>query len=401
MAVVAARFYGDPTATLRVAGITGTNGKTTTAFLTRALLEGAGSRRACSGTVKSVVGGVEHAGRAHDARGDRPPAHVPRDARRAATPRARWRSPRTRSSCSRADAIHVAAAVFTNLTQDHLDFHPTMEDYFQAKRLLFASQLTEVRIANADDAYGRRLIEEFACADVRDRRARPTTARSTCARTATGCDFVAVTPDGSFPARVPLPGRFNVLNALAAWAAARALGAPADGPRRVAGGRRDRARALPAGRGRPAVRRRRRLRAQARRAGAGAAGGARAGVRAADRGRRRGRGPRPRQAPDHGRDRGPAGRRRADHLRQPALRGAGGDHRRDRGRHPVVAARGGRARRRPARDDLPRDRAGPARRRRRDRRQGPRAGPGVRGRPQGAVRRLAVAREAIATGTGA
>ena len=61
----------------------------------------------------------------------------------------------------RADAIHVAAAVFTNLTQDHLDFHPTMEDYFQAKRLLFASPLTQVRIANADDAYGQRLIAEF------------------------------------------------------------------------------------------------------------------------------------------------------------------------------------------------------------------------------------------------
>ena len=79
-------------------------------------------------------------GRAHDAGGDRPPAHVPRDARRAATSRARWRSPRTRWSSSAPTRIHVAAAVFTNLTQDHLDFHPTMEDYFQAKRLLFASR---------------------------------------------------------------------------------------------------------------------------------------------------------------------------------------------------------------------------------------------------------------------
>src|SRR6201991_802985 len=60
MARVAARFYGDPTALLRVAGITGTNGKTTTAFLTRALLEGAGLSTGLLGTVKSVVGGVEH-----------------------------------------------------------------------------------------------------------------------------------------------------------------------------------------------------------------------------------------------------------------------------------------------------------------------------------------------------
>ena len=124
MAVAAARFYGDPTATLRVAGITGTNGKTTTAFLTRALLEGAGLPTGLLGTVKSVVGGERARRRAHDAGGDRPAAHVPRDARRAATWRARWRSPRTRWSCERADGIHVAAAVFTNLTQDHLDFHP-------------------------------------------------------------------------------------------------------------------------------------------------------------------------------------------------------------------------------------------------------------------------------------
>jgi UDP-N-acetylmuramoyl-L-alanyl-D-glutamate--2,6-diaminopimelate ligase len=123
----------------------------------------------------------------------------------------------------------VAAAVFTNLTQDHLDFHETMEAYFQAKRLLFASALTGVRIANADDEYGRRLIAEFpgtvtfAIAAEADYRAVDVRFDGT------GCDFTAVTPDGSFAARVPLPGRFNVLNALAAWAAARALGAPAAG----------------------------------------------------------------------------------------------------------------------------------------------------------------------------
>jgi UDP-N-acetylmuramoyl-L-alanyl-D-glutamate--2,6-diaminopimelate ligase len=129
----------------------------------------------------------------------------------------------------RADGIHVAAAVFTNLTQDHLDFHETMEAYFQAKRRLFASELTEVRIANADDEYGRRLIAEFpgtlTFAIARDADYRAMDVRFDGA----GCDFVAVTPDGEFPARVPLPGRFNVLNALGAWASARALGAPADG----------------------------------------------------------------------------------------------------------------------------------------------------------------------------
>src|SRR5690349_3435094 len=160
MAVAAARFYGDPTATLRVAGITGTNGKTTTAFLTRALLEGAGLSTGLLGTVKSVVGGVEHA--------------VVRTTPEAIDLQRTFRAMLDGGdvACAmeisshalelrRADGIHVAAAVFTNLTQDHLDFHPSMEDYFQAKRLLFASELTRTRIANADDPYGRRLAEEF------------------------------------------------------------------------------------------------------------------------------------------------------------------------------------------------------------------------------------------------
>ena len=89
-------------------------------------------------------------------------ADVRGDARRAGTRRARWRSPRTRSSCGAPTAIHFAVAVFTNLTQDHLDFHPDMEAYFQAKRRLFAGSTPAVRIANVDDPYGRRLADEFA-----------------------------------------------------------------------------------------------------------------------------------------------------------------------------------------------------------------------------------------------
>ena len=82
MAVAAARFHGDPTARLPVVGITGTNGKTTTAFLVRALLEASGRQTGLLGTVTSVVAGRGAPNGAHDAGGDRPPAHVPRDARR-------------------------------------------------------------------------------------------------------------------------------------------------------------------------------------------------------------------------------------------------------------------------------------------------------------------------------
>jgi UDP-N-acetylmuramoyl-L-alanyl-D-glutamate--2,6-diaminopimelate ligase len=123
----------------------------------------------------------------------------------------------------RADGIHFAVAVFTNLTQDHLDFHPTMEDYFAAKRRLFASPLTDVRAANVDDPYGRRLAEEFSAVTfaidgVADYRA-------VGVRTGpSGTDCTFETPDGAFAVHVPLPGRFNVVNALGAWVAARALG---------------------------------------------------------------------------------------------------------------------------------------------------------------------------------
>ena len=124
----------------------------------------------------------------------------------------------------RAEGIHCAASVFTNLSQDHLDFHPDMESYFLAKRKLFEID-PGVRIACADDPYGRRLAADFpgtvtfgidADADVRALDVRPDAA---------GSDFTLRTPDGEWPVRLGLPGRFNVLNALGAWAAARALGA--------------------------------------------------------------------------------------------------------------------------------------------------------------------------------
>ena len=141
MAPAAAAFYGDPTATLETVGVTGTNGKTTTAFLVRALLEADGRPTGLLGTVKSVIGGVEH--------------EVERTTPEAIDLQRTFRAMLDAgdSACvmevsshalelRRADAIHFAAAIFTNLTQDHLDFHPTMEDYFAAKRRLFVGMDT-------------------------------------------------------------------------------------------------------------------------------------------------------------------------------------------------------------------------------------------------------------------
>ena len=123
----------------------------------------------------------------------------------------------------RADAIHWAVAVFTNLSQDHLDFHPTMEEYFLAKRRLFEAG-PRVGIVNVDDAWGARLAAEMDVttvsvegdADVRAVDVRPGLE---------GTDFAVVDRGGTrLDVRSPLRGRFNVANALAAVVVARALG---------------------------------------------------------------------------------------------------------------------------------------------------------------------------------
>ena len=169
MAPAAAAFYGDPTAALDVVGVTGTNGKTTTAFLVRELLEAAGRSTGLLGTVKSVIGGVEH-----EVKRTTPEAidlqRTFSEMRAAGDVACAIEVSSHALELHRADAIHFAAAVFTNLTQDHLDFHPTMEDYFAAKRVLFSGQHPELpppraAIVNIDDPYGARLGVRARAAD--------------------------------------------------------------------------------------------------------------------------------------------------------------------------------------------------------------------------------------------
>jgi len=219
MAPAAARFHGDPTATLQVIGVTGTNGKTTTCFLLRALLEASGRRTGMLGTVTNVVGGREQA--------------VERTTPEAIELQRTFREMLDAgdSTCAmevsshalalgRADAIHWAVAIFTNLTQDHLDFHETMEDYYAAKRGLFEAGPATM-VVNVDDAYGQRLAADFPQAVTVGIDNPAAQVRATGVDTGlTGSSFRA---DG-LELRTPLPGRFNVLNVLGAVAAARALG---------------------------------------------------------------------------------------------------------------------------------------------------------------------------------
>jgi UDP-N-acetylmuramoyl-L-alanyl-D-glutamate--2,6-diaminopimelate ligase len=222
MAPVAARFQGEPTTALEMAGITGTNGKTTTAFLLRAILERAGRQTGLLGTVKQIVGGAEE--------------DVERTTPEAIDLQATFRRMLEAGDAAcvmevsshalflhRSDAIDFDVALFTNLTQDHLDFHTDMEDYFRAKRMLFEME-PAAAVANADDPYGRRLAEEFECVTFSTEGADADFGARDVAFDAAGARFTAVGPEGETPVRIGLPGHFNVANALGALAAAAALG---------------------------------------------------------------------------------------------------------------------------------------------------------------------------------
>src|SRR3954452_12474686 len=160
MAEIAARFYGDPTAQLRLVGVTGTNGKTTTTFLVRTILEHAGMRTGLLGTVTSIVGG-----RHEEVVRTTPEAiELQRTFRRmldAGDAAAVMEVSSHALYLHRVDGLHFSARVFTNLTQDHLDFHPSMDDYFAAKRMLF-DRPGGPSIVNVDDDYGRVLAQELA-----------------------------------------------------------------------------------------------------------------------------------------------------------------------------------------------------------------------------------------------
>jgi UDP-N-acetylmuramoyl-L-alanyl-D-glutamate--2,6-diaminopimelate ligase len=225
MAVAADEFFGRPTEELQVAGVTGTNGKTTTAFLLYAILAAAGRRPGLLGTIESRVGGE----RRPAVRTTPEAIDLQRDFREmldAGDRSAAVEATSHGSALGRLARVRFRALVFTNLTQDHLDFHGTLEQYFDAKRRLFVETRPPAAV-NVGDAHGRLLADElrgqnelltFGLTDDADLRA----------------DDLEVSPRGArfraggieFETR--LRGRFNVENVLGAVAAARLLEIPHD-----------------------------------------------------------------------------------------------------------------------------------------------------------------------------
>ena len=232
LADLAATFYGQPARRLKLAAVTGTNGKTTTTFLIKHICEKAGLRCGLIGTVRYEIGErVLPAARTT-------PESLDLQELLAQMANASCRAAAMEVSShalaqERIRGLEWDVAVFTNLTQDHLDYHGTMENYFESKAKLF-TQLAQqqkkrepVAVVNTDDRYGEQLLDKidkkislitFGMGVRADFRA------SNYRMEFGGTSYQLDARGKSYLVRVPLIGRFNVANSMAALAAANALG---------------------------------------------------------------------------------------------------------------------------------------------------------------------------------
>jgi UDP-N-acetylmuramoyl-L-alanyl-D-glutamate--2,6-diaminopimelate ligase len=225
---IAAHALGNPTEELMILGITGTNGKTTTAFLLDSILRAAGYVTGLIGTIETRIGddiepGVRTTPESLDLQElfarmrDQKVGAVAMEVTSHAL------------ALHRVEAVMFAAVGFTNLSQDHLDFHPTMEDYYSAKSSLFVPERAARGAVNIDDPYGRKLFENapigcigFGTSEDADVRARDVKLEPS------GTTISIVTPAGEFEVTTRLVGHFNVSNCLGATAIALAAGIPLD-----------------------------------------------------------------------------------------------------------------------------------------------------------------------------
>jgi UDP-N-acetylmuramoyl-L-alanyl-D-glutamate--2,6-diaminopimelate ligase len=235
LAQAASNFYGRPTDTVRLVGVTGTNGKTTTTFLIDSIWRGAGRRTGLFGTVL-----YRTPARAVLASNTTPESldltRLLAELRDAGGTDAVLEVSSHALAMERVWGCRFAAAVFTNLTRDHLDFHHTMEEYFAAKRRLFegtACGAPEAGIVNLDDPRGRELAGMARRTLTYGLTAEADVSTTGYQLSADGLAFTARTPLGAIELRSPLVGRVNVSNILAAVATAIALGIGAEA---IAGG---------------------------------------------------------------------------------------------------------------------------------------------------------------------
>ena len=230
MACAARSYYQHPSEKWKVIGVTGTNGKTTVAFMIKAVLEAAGIKTGLMGTVRYEIGD-----RVIPAQRTTPESIEVQQ----------MLSQMLKADCQacvmevsshaldqkRVHGVEFDVGIFTNLTRDHLDYHGTMENYFSSKKKLFTSlgqgSKHGASIINIDDTYGARLVDEISGVEVQLTYGFGETARLRATKielNADGSRFVIETPDRKFAVRLPLIGRHNIYNALAAVGACLSLG---------------------------------------------------------------------------------------------------------------------------------------------------------------------------------
>jgi UDP-N-acetylmuramoyl-L-alanyl-D-glutamate--2,6-diaminopimelate ligase len=230
LATTAANFFGRPASALRLVGVTGTNGKTTTTSLIDSILRASGAKTGLFGTISY-----------HTPAGEYPaPNTTPEsvdlqqffaEIRDAGGTYATMEASSHALALDRLWGCHFAAAVFTNLTRDHLDFHKNFESYFAAKRRLFegtGAGIPDVGVVNTDDEWGKKLAGlakktfTYGLTNGSDLKAKKFTLGFG------GLNFAAQTPAGAIQVESPLVGRINVYNILAAIGAGIGLGIPND-----------------------------------------------------------------------------------------------------------------------------------------------------------------------------
>jgi UDP-N-acetylmuramoyl-L-alanyl-D-glutamate--2,6-diaminopimelate ligase len=230
LAQISAAFFSHPERELRATGVTGTNGKTTTAFLTESLLNHAGRTTILVGTIENHI-----AGEVREAIHTTPESRdlfalMAEGVERGANELVMEVSSHALEQ-GRVAEVGYDVAIFTNLTRDHLDYHHTMEEYFTAKRLLFDGsryRAPRVAVLNADDSYSNDLAAAASAAGASivtyGMRAEADWRAEELRLTPGGAEFRLITPEGEALIHSRLAGEVNVLNMLAALAAARARG---------------------------------------------------------------------------------------------------------------------------------------------------------------------------------
>ena len=225
LAVASSRFFGHPSSDMRVVGITGTNGKTTTTYVLDSVLRAAGFLTGVIGTIETRIGGARE-----------PASRTTPESRDLQETLSRMRvacvtavSMEVSSHAvdlHRVDGVEFAVVAFTNLSQDHLDYHATMEEYFSVKARFMGCVPIERRVVNVDDDHGVLIADTLGAHWQVGTSARANVRGQDIVMQAACCRFRLITPEGEAHVVLPLAGAFNVSNALIAAGCGLALGLP-------------------------------------------------------------------------------------------------------------------------------------------------------------------------------